>query len=108
MTIITLQKLTIQDLKGSKIKKDLQKYAINVNKLIKRYHNKHIDGSGNFGFTIRVNDIWLTMDGEYNSKGEITILEICKFDYGNRHILNINSYEDFIYDLANNIMRLIK
>lgn len=47
----------------------------------KTYHNKHKNGSGNFGFILRVNNKDLTaihLDGEYNTSGEITRLRISK------------------------------
>ena len=98
-----IKKVKIEDIKGHRIKKDLQGKEIPINRVIKRYHNKHKDGSGNFGFTIRVKDdndeTWHTMDGEYNSNGEITILEISNFQYSNRKPLSTESYEAFIGDL---------
>jgi len=106
--------LKISELKGLKIKKDLRKAGIPVSHVIKRYHNKHKDGSGNFGFTVRVgngwNDLWFTIDGEYNQNGEVTVLEIKDYGYsGDRldEFLETSSYQAMIQNLVGIFRRLL-
>lgn len=65
------------ELKGVSLKKDL-----NLDRAIKRYHNKHKDNSGNFGFTLIKNDIrfkdrlCFDLDGDYNSEKDIYSLSL--------------------------------
>jgi hypothetical protein len=71
----------VGELTGSKLKKDLG--AIRA---IKRYHNKHRDGSGNFGFTIVKHDPalentyhegerWFNVNGDYAGNGCVVRLD---------------------------------
>jgi len=91
--------ININELRGQKLKKDLGVY-----KAIKRYHNKHRDGSGNFGFTIRQDKRWFTLDGDYNRNGEITCLYFGLFSEAGEKI-SINSYQEAIRDMIRIIMR---
>ena len=63
-----------------------------------------MDGSGNFGFTIRQDGKGFTLDGEYNKNGEITHLYFGLFSEAGEKI-NINSYQDAIRDMIRIIMR---
>ena len=69
--------LRISDLIG----KDLAK-RLSMQNAVKRYHNKHKDSSGNFGFTIITKtDKWFSLHGMYNSKGKIYHLGFSTFDF---------------------------
>jgi len=54
-----------------------------VDKARQRYHNTHVDDSGNFGYTIYDDeDNSFTMDGEYNTEKVITDLRIKEYGMG--------------------------
>ena len=98
--------LKAYQLNGKQIKKDLIKKGLHIQRVIKRYHNKHKNGSGNFGFTITAlgndGEMWLTLDGEYDSNEEIYVLTLGKF-IGEAKSIDIHSYNSFINDLADKI-----
>jgi hypothetical protein len=59
-------------LNGRKLKKDL-----GLKKASKRYHNKHVKGSGNFGFTLRTEDGgFFDLSGDYKHDGRIYHLDL--------------------------------
>lgn len=60
----------VKELNGRKLKKDLEADVVR-----KTYHNKHVDGSGNFGFVIRRQNQLYRIDGDYNRFGQITHLD---------------------------------
>jgi hypothetical protein len=65
-----MQRIKISELNGSKIKR-----AVGLKKVIKTYHNKHVDKSGNFGFWIKTHkDTGFNLSGQYNREGEIISL----------------------------------
>jgi len=66
--------LTISQLSGLKLKED-----IGFSRATKRYHNKHKDGSGNFGFTLVKDDAWFNLSGDYDSKGNVWSLGFGKY-----------------------------
>lgn len=79
--------MNIKDLKGKRLKK-----LLNFNRAIKRYHNKNKSG-GNFGFTLvkitpskRKEEVWLTLDGVYDTEGRIRILSFSTFDYRQKQV----------------------
>ena len=72
------KKMNYQELNGSKLRKDLE-----VAKVRKRYHNKHIDGSGNFGFTVIDGGNWYTLDGEYVTSGILARITFGTYGFGN-------------------------
>ena len=109
-------KMQVSELKGLKIKRNLRKKGIPVSHVIKRYHNRHKDGSGNFGFTIRVgnglSDFWFSLDGEYDERREVIKLELS--DFGNVGFLrkqwisvNANTYQEFIEKLAKELYSVL-
>lgn len=57
------------------------KNALGADRVKKRYENKHVDGSGNFGYVVVMpkHDRYYTIDGEYNSDRKITELRIGTF-----------------------------
>lgn len=69
-------KLKFEDLKGTTLKK-----LFNVKSVSKRYHNKHIDNSGNFGFTIIPfnNGSWFDLNGTYDKEHNLRGLELSFF-----------------------------
>jgi len=73
--------MEISELRGSGIKRDL-----GAKRALKSYHNKHVDGSGNFGFVVVFEDggsmtgeRWLRIDGDYSASREITRLSAGKY-----------------------------
>jgi len=101
--------MQVSELKGLKIKRNLRKKGIPVSHVIKRYHNRHKDGSGNFGFTIRVGngltDFWFSLDGEYDERREVIKLELSDYGYSTRFLgkwisVNADTYQEFIEKLA--------
>lgn len=64
--------MNIKELNGRKLKKDL-----GLKSCLKRWHNKHVDKSGNFGYNLIVGDGKQDYEitGDYNSKGEIYSLD---------------------------------
>lgn len=69
--------LNINQLNGNTIKK-----KIGAERVIKQYENKHVDGSGNFGYFIRHDGTPYSIDGDYGRDGVIYNLRIGK-TYGN-------------------------
>jgi len=69
--------MTYKELNGNKLKKDL-----GISRVCKRYHNSHVDGSGNFGFTVVNGENWYTLDGEYTSAGIITKISFGSYGLG--------------------------
>lgn len=102
-------KMQVSELKGLKIKRNLRKKGIPVSHVIKRYHNRRKDLTGNFGFTIRIgdgiNDIWLTLEGEHDAWGRVIKLELSDYGYSTRFLgkwisVNADTYQEFIEKLA--------
>jgi hypothetical protein len=77
-------KMNLDALSGCVLRK-----ALNASNVRMTYHNKHKDGSGNFGFTIifkkdgvkdvgcgmtAPNDVWYSMHGYYNSIKQVYAL----------------------------------
>jgi hypothetical protein len=86
--------LHIKQFSGAKLKKDL-----GVKRVRKIYHNKHKDGSGNFGFVIVVGRYkWFRIDGEYDNHGKIQKLTVSEYGYGGeiKDISKDTSYNKFI------------
>jgi len=85
--------IKITDLNGARLKKDLE-----ASRCIKRYYNRHVDGSGNFGFTIVKDGVWFTLDGDYDSDGSICKLEIADYGYTGNPFrqLEATSYEELL------------
>lgn len=69
--------LNIDQLNGNLIKK-----KIGAERVIKQYENKHVDGSGNFGYFIRKDNTAYSIDGDYGRDGYIYNLRVGK-TYGN-------------------------
>ena len=87
--------MQIDELKGHKIKKDIEAETVR-----KEYHNKHKDGSGNFGFSIKYpeNNTLYRLDGEYNRDGRIYYLDYGKYS-GVGTKINCDTYESMIRDI---------
>ena len=76
--------MKITELNGKEVKR-----LCGCIRAIKRYHNRHKDGSGNFGFTLvypapagsqaQDAEAWYSLDGDYGSVGEICFLELRTF-----------------------------
>jgi len=85
--------MEIKELNGRKLKKDLEAGIVR-----KTYHNKHVDGSGNFGFIIRRgNDgqYWYRIDGVYDKNGRITHLDFSDYaGYYKHNLLGMLFIED--------------
>lgn len=92
--------ISISELTGHRLKKDL-----GAERCIKRYHNKHVDGSGNFGFTIVKNRVWFTLDGDYGSDGAAYRLHYSTFGYTGDPFRGFAgaSYEEFAKELSSYI-----
>ena len=80
--------MKIKELNGRKLKKDLEAVLVR-----KTYHNKHVDGSGNFGFIIRRGNngqYWYRLYGDYNKRGEIIRLYFSDYaSYYRQNLTNI-------------------
>ena len=86
--------MKISELKGSRIKRDIKAETVR-----KEYHNKHKDGSGNFGFSIRFNNGNLyRLDGNYNKDGNIYSLDYGKYS-GIGMEIKYDNYENMICDI---------
>jgi len=83
----------IDELNGRGLKK-----ALGLHKARKRYSNKHVDGSGNFGFTLRrtseMGDFF-DLSGDYDTNGKLYSLTIAyKWrNFGKVPLDEINSYQ---------------
>lgn len=85
-----VSKIKIDELKGARLKKDL-----GLDRAIKRYHNKHVDGSGNFGFTLIKNGKWYTLDGDYTRDGFVYHLHFGAFSSTSSKV-EIENYEELL------------
>lgn len=86
--------MQIDELKGSKIKKDIEAKTVR-----KEYHNKHKDGSGNFGFVMKFpNGNLYRLDGNYNKDGKVYYLDYGKYS-GIGIKINCDTYENVIRDI---------
>jgi hypothetical protein len=65
-----MQGIHISDITGPALKKHL-----GVRVAVKRYHNKHKDGSGNFGFTLYKGEQCYDLAGSYDSTGKVYSLQ---------------------------------
>jgi hypothetical protein len=107
--------MKIEDLNGHKLKKILEKDFGSV-RVIKTYHNKHVDNSGNFGFVIvkvwrqhkkdepltnrKVSDeTWFTLNGEYDSNGEVNRLWFGEYGYGGRSVNVSINFDQMVSDI---------
>ena len=63
------------------------KKSLGAQRVIKRYHNKHVDGSGNFGFTIIHTNVWFTLNGSYDESGVLLYLYVDNYSYGMRRFV---------------------
>ena len=52
--------MRLEDFSGWRLKRDL-----GVDKANKIYHNRHVDGSGNFGYLMVKANVWFRIDAEY-------------------------------------------
>ena len=76
--------IMLKDLSGRLLREDL-----GLKNAIKRYHNRHKDGSGNFGFTlVTERDKWFTLDGNYDESEQIMSLKIA--DYSGERQLSLS------------------
>ena len=94
--------IKINELKGTTLKNDL-----GLLRAIKRYQNKHVDKSGNFGFTLVIekdkNEVWFTLDGDYNTNQEIRKLELSFFgSYKAEHEKEYNKLSLYFQDILKN------
>lgn len=94
--------IKINELKGTTLKNDL-----GLLRAIKRYQNKHVDKSGNFGFTLVLekdkNEVWFTLDGDYNTNQEITHLNLSFFgSYKTEHEKEYNKLSLYFQDILKN------
>ena len=92
--------MKISEITGSKLKRDL-----GGKRALKSYHNKHRDGSGNFGFVVVFDDPgglagerWFRIDGEYSSTGEVTRLSAGPYAEAGHAVFPI-SYQQLIHVL---------
>ena len=86
--------LTIDELKGQRLKKDL-----GLDAAIKVWHNKHKDGSGNFGFMLRRGARWVRLAGSYTPSGKIYELSVETAEHAPKPI-SAKSYTDLLRQLA--------
>ena len=97
--------MKFEDLKGLALKKDLD-----LIRGIKRYHNKHTDNSGNFGFTlikkdVRVkglnndNQIWFSLDGDYNKEHDVFNLSLGRFSSCGTKLNSLLGFSEIIEDM---------
>lgn len=91
--------LKFDELKGARMKK-----SMNASMVRKRYHNKHVDGSGNFGFTIRDLDknCW-DMHGAYNPDKVVRRLSFG--DCSSLGVEMIRDREGFDYDHMSSLVK---
>lgn len=89
--------MKISEITGSKLKRDLE-----AKRALKSYHNKHRDGSGNFGFVVVFDDPrgltgerWFRIDGDYSSTGEIRSLSAGPYAEAG-HAVSPISYQQLI------------
>jgi uncharacterized protein with NRDE domain len=99
-----LKGLNFSALSGPKIKK-----FSGADRAVKRYHNKHKRGSGNFGFNIvwgtwgEPNYINIDLNGDYDPSGEIYNLSV--HEYGNR---NSREYDEKIKTVYRALKELVE
>ena len=79
--------MKIEEINGRKIKKYLE-----ADRAMLRYHNRHVDGSGNFGYTIQKNGHWYSLDGQYDEIGEVYTLDFSSFNGMYREHLDKHLY----------------
>ena len=85
--------------------RDLKK-RVGADRVIKRYHNKHKSGSGNFGYTIRMpDDSVYDITGDYGRDGTIYNLKVDTSYIGYRSldqkdIDTINRIKRALYDIS--------
>lgn len=94
--------IKINELKGTTLKRDLD-----LLRAIKRYQNKHVDKSGNFGFTLVLekdkNEVWFSLDGVYNTNQEITNLNLSFFgSYGTEYENEYNKLSSYFQNILKN------
>ena len=96
--------MNIKELRGTKLKKDLE-----FKTAVMRYHNKNKHRNSNFGFTlIDDKDRWFSLDGRYNQDGNIVYLNFGLFSEAGSRISNIENYKGFLAELKNKIGNLQK
>jgi len=84
--------LTIDELKGNRLKKDL---GLDVASKIWDY--KHKDGSGDFGFMLKKGVKWVKLTGSYTPSGKVYGLMIETSEHAPQAIpVEIRTYEDLI------------
>ncbi len=91
--------IKINELKGSRFKKDLS-----LLRAIKSYQNKHKNQSGNFGFTLIIEkdkkEVWFRIDGEYNINQQITKLNLSFYgSYDPEHEKEYNQLSAYFQDI---------
>lgn len=65
--------MQFSELNGHKMKKSL-----GAQRVIKRYHNKHVDGHTN---------VWFTLNGSYDESGVLLYLYVDNYSYGMRRFV---------------------
>jgi len=86
--------LTLNELKGQKLKRDLK-----LDSAIKSWHNKHKDGSGTFGFMLTKGTKWVRLAGSYTPTGKVYNLTIETAQHAPKSI-SAKSYEGLIGQLG--------
>ena len=86
--------LTLNELKGQKLKKDLK-----LDSAVKSWHNKHKDGSGNFGIMLTKGTKWVRLAGFHTPSGKVYNLTIETAEHAPKSI-SAKTYEELIKQLG--------
>jgi len=87
--------LTIDELKGQRLKKDLK-----LNSATKSWDNKHKNGAGNFGIILTKGTKWVRLAGSYTPNGKVYNLTIETTEHAPKTI-SVKSYKELIRQLGN-------
>ena len=83
--------MRLEDFSGWRLKRDL-----GVDKANKIYHNRHVDGSGNFGYLMVKANVWFRIDAEYTPAHEITWISISTPDLRKAEFIKGDEYSRFV------------
>jgi len=83
--------LRLEDFSGWRLKRDL-----GVDRANRIYHNKHVDGSGNFGYLMLKDDVWFRLDAEYTPTHDISWIGISTIDLKEVEYIKGDEYSKFV------------
>ena len=86
--------LTLDELRGQRLKKDLK-----LDSAVRTWHNKRKDRSGTFGFTLTKGRKWVRLAGSHTPSGKVYDLTIETAEHSPKSI-SAKSYEELIKQLG--------